>query len=298
MNRCSLVVSTILLLPPAIEAQQDFSKVEIQAIHVAGPVHMLLGSGGNIGVSAGADGILIVDDQFAPLAEKIRAALKKLGEGKLKFVLNTHWHGDHTGGNQEFGREAPIIAHTNVRKRLATRQTIFGKEIEPSPREALPVITFDDSLSVHFNGEEIRALHVAASHTDGDSVIFFTGSNVVHMGDNFFNGTFPFVDLDSGGDVLGMARAVEDVLSKLPADARVIPGHGPLAGAAELRSYLRMLRETTEIVRKRIALGWDLERIKAEGLPGEWAGWGGGFIKTDQWLEIVHRSLSRSSRKP
>ena len=298
MNRCSLVVSTILLLPPAIEAQQDFSKVEIQAIHVAGPVHMLLGSGGNIGVSAGADGILIVDDQFAPLAEKIRAALKKLGEGKLKFVLNTHWHGDHTGGNQEFGREAPIIAHTNVRKRLATRQTIFGKEIEPSPREALPVITFDDSLSVHFNGEEIRALHVAASHTDGDSVIFFTGSNVVHMGDNFFNGTFPFVDLDSGGDVLGMARAVEDVLSKLPADARVIPGHGPLAGAAELRSYLRMLRETTEIVRKRIALGWDLERIKAEGLPGEWAGWGEGFIKTDQWLEIVHRSLSRSSRKP
>ena len=298
MNRCSLVVSTILLLPPAIEAQQDFSKVEIQAIHVAGPVHMLLGSGGNIGVSAGADGILIVDDQFAPLAEKIRAALKKLGEGKLKFVLNTHWHGDHTGGNQEFGREAPIIAHTNVRERLATRQTIFGKEIEPSPREALPVITFDDSLSVHFNGEEIRALHVAASHTDGDSVIFFTGSNVVHMGDNFFNGTFPFVDLDSGGDVLGMARAVEDVLSKLPADARVIPGHGPLAGAAELRSYLRMLRETTEIVRKRIALGWDLERIKAEGLPGEWAGWGEGFIKTDQWLEIVHRSLSRSSRKP
>ncbi len=296
--RASLPACLALFVSQAVVAQQDFSKVEIKVTRVSGAVHMLEGAGGNIGVSAGPDGILIVDDQFAPLAERIRAALRGLGQGQLRFVLNTHWHGDHTGGNQEFGREAPIIAHTNVRRRLATTQTIFGKEVGPSPREALPVITFDDSLSVHFNGEEIRVLHLPPSHTDGDSVIFFTGSNVVHMGDNFFNGMFPFVDLDSGGDVEGMVRAVEEVLGKLPAEARVIPGHGPLAGPSDLRSYLRMLRETTGIVRKRIAEGSDLEKVKAQGLPEEWASWGEGFIKTDQWLEIVYRSLSARPRKP
>src|ERR1041385_3381718 len=187
-------------------AQGDLSKVEIKSTQVSGNVYMLEGSGGNIGVSVGADGILIVDDQFAPLADKIRAALKKLGEGKLKYILNTHWHGDHTGGNKEFGPEAPIIAHDNVRKRLSTEQhSDFFKETTPaSPKEALPVITFDQALSVHFNGEEIRAIHFPHGHTDGDSVIFFSASNVVHLGDDFFAGRFPFVDLESGGSVEGL----------------------------------------------------------------------------------------------
>jgi glyoxylase-like metal-dependent hydrolase (beta-lactamase superfamily II) len=287
---CGLAV----LAPALAAAQRDFSEIEIKSTHVAGAVYMLEGAGGNIGVSVGPDGILIVDDQFAPLADKIRAALKELGAGQLRFVLNTHWHGDHTGGNAAFGREAAIIAHDNVRKRLQAKQTVMGRDIEPSPSEALPVVTFDDTLSVHWNGEEIRVLHFPASHTDGDSVIFFTGSNVVHMGDNFFNGTLPFVDLDSGGDVEGMARTVETVLAGLPAAARIIPGHGPLAGADELRAFARMLRATIAIVRERIAAGQDLERIKAAGLPDEWASWGAGFVKTEQWIECVHRSLTRS----
>src|SRR5918911_3791675 len=153
-------------------AQQDFSKVEMKATRVAGNVYMLEGAGGNIGVSVGADGLLIVDDQFAPLADKIRAGLKTLGEGKLKFVLNTHYHGDHTGGNAQFSAEAPIIAQTNVRKRLATEQTVRGQKVPASPKEALPVITFDESVSIHFNGEEIRAVHFPHGHTDGDAVIF------------------------------------------------------------------------------------------------------------------------------
>lgn len=276
-------------------AQQDFSKVEVKAQKVAGNVHMLQGSGGNIGVSVGTDGILIVDDQFAPLADKIKAALKTLGEGKLKFVLNTHWHGDHTGGNAVFGPEAPIIAHDNVRKRLATEQKseFFKRTTPASPKEALPVITFGQSLSVHFNGEEIRVIHFPQGHTDGDSVIFFTTSNVVHMGDDFFAGRFPFVDLESGGTVEGLMKNIGDIIGKLPADVKIIPGHGPISTLDDLKAYHRMLVETTDIVRKKMAAGKGLADIKTEGLPDEWKAWGTGFIKTDLWIETIHRSLSK-----
>lgn len=278
---------------PAAAQQQDFSKVEIKAIPVAGTVHMLEGAGGNIGVSVGNDGILIVDDQFAPLADKIRAALKGLNQGKLAFVLNTHWHGDHTGGNEVFGREATIIAHDNVRKRMSTEQSGFGRTYPPSPAQALPVITFDKTLSVHFNGEEIRVIHFPNGHTDGDSVIFFTGSNVVHMGDDFFTGRFPFVDLASGGSVTGLIANIEKVLADLPDDVKIIPGHGPLSTKADLRTYLNAIKETTEIVRQRIAAGKDEKAVVAEGLPDKWKEWGSGFIKTDMWLSIVYQDLAR-----
>jgi len=269
-------------------AQQDFSKVEIKATKIAGSVYMLEGSGGNIGVSVGADGILIVDDQFAPLADKIKAALHTLGEGKLKFILNTHYHGDHTGGNAVFGPEAPIIAQTNVRKRL--QQGATGQQ--PAPKEALPVITFDQSVSVHFNGEEIRVLHFPHGHTDGDAIIFFTSSNVVHMGDDFFNGMFPFVDIDSGGDVAGYVKNVGEVLAKLPAGGRIIPGHGPLATADDLKKFHDMLVTTTGIVQQKIKAGKTLDQIKTEGLPDEWKSWGTGFIKTDRWIETIYRSFA------
>ncbi len=278
----------------SVRAQQpDFSKLEIKATKVAGAVYMLEGAGGNIGVSVGADGILIVDDQFAPLAEKIRAALKSLGDGKLKFVLNTHWHGDHTGGNAQFGPEAPIIAHDNVRKRLASEQKIFGNKVPAAPKEALPVITFGDSLTVHFNNEEIRAVHFPNGHTDGDSVIFFTGSNVVHMGDDFFAGRFPFVDIENGGNVVSLARNVGEIINRLPAGVKIIPGHGPLSTADDLKLYHRMLLETIDVVRKQAASGKTLEQIKAQGLPETWKDWGAGFIKTDQWLELIYRSLTQ-----
>jgi glyoxylase-like metal-dependent hydrolase (beta-lactamase superfamily II) len=256
---------------------------------------MLEGRGGNIGVSVGSDGILIVDDQFEPLADKIKAALKTLGEGKLKFVLNTHWHGDHTGGNVVFGPEAPIIAHDNVRKRLSTEQRIeiFKSTVAASPKEALPVITFGQSLSVHFNGEEIKVIHFPQGHTDGDSVIFFTGSNVVHMGDDFFASRFPFVDLGSGGTVEGLTKNIGEILAKLPAGVKLIPGHGPISTADDLKLYHRMLVETTDVVRKKMAAGKTLAQIKTEGLPDEWKSWGTGFIKTDIWIETIHQSLSK-----
>jgi cyclase len=295
MKRHLLVVALLITCLFAVRTSaQDWSKIEIKATKVAGNVYMLEGAGGNIGVSVGPDGILIVDDQFAPLAQKIKAALKTLGDGKLKFVLNTHYHGDHTGGNAAFSPDAPIIAQTNVRKRLSEEQKskFFNRTTPASPKEALPLITFDNSVSIFFNGEEIKVIHFPHGHTDGDSVIFFTGSNVVHMGDDFFNGRFPVVDLESGGDVEGMTRNVGDIISKLPAGVKIIPGHGALTDAEGLKTFHNMLIQTTDIVRKRMAAGKTLDQIKTEGLPEEWKSWGSGFIKTDLWLTLIYNNLS------
>jgi len=288
-----LLLTLLFVFAATAPAQQiDYSKVQMKATKVAGNVYMLEGAGGNIGVSVGDDGLLIVDDQFAPLADKIRAALKGIADKKLKFILNTHWHGDHTGGNVAFGPEATIIAHDNVRKRLATEQKILGTTTPPSPKEALPVITFDQSLSVHFNGEDIRAIHFPHGHTDGDSVIFFSESNVVHLGDDFFAGRFPFVDLESGGSVEGLIKNIGELVNKIPPTAKLIPGHGPISTLDDLKSYHRMLQQTTEIVRGKIAAGKTLDQIKSEGLPDEWKPWGQGFIKTDVWIETIYKSLT------
>ena len=289
-----LLLTLLFVFTAGVQAQTDFSKVQMKATKVAGNVYMLEGAGGNIGVSVGEDGLLIVDDQFAPLADKIRAALKGIADKKLKFILNTHWHGDHTGGNIAFGPEATIIAHDNVRKRLATEQksTVFNTTTPASPKEALPVITFDQSLSVHFNGEDIRAIHFPHGHTDGDSVIFFSASNVVHLGDDFFAGRFPFVDLESGGSVEGLIKNIGELVNKIPADAKLIPGHGAISTLDDLKSYHRMLQQTTEIVRGKIAAGKTLDQIKSEGLPDEWKPWGTGFIKTDRWVETIYKSLT------
>jgi len=293
MKALALAGALAAVAHAAAAQQQDFSKVEVKAIPVAGRIHMLTGAGGNIGVSVGPDGILIVDDQYAPLADKIRAALKSLDAGgSLKFVLNTHWHGDHTGGNATFGPEAPIIAHTNVRKRLMVDQHVLGNTMPAAPAKAWPVITFDDAVAVHFNGEDIQVVHYPHGHTDGDSIIFFTGSNVVHMGDDFFNGMFPFVDLSSGGSVQGMAAAVAQVIPRIPPGAKVIPGHGALSDVNGLKTFSRMLEESLDAVRAGIKAHKSLAEIQKAGLSPEWKSWATSFVTTDFWLETVYKSLT------
>src|ERR1044072_8304796 len=288
----SIILVSLMSLG-AVQAQQDFSKVQMKSTKIAGNIYMLEGAGGNIGVSAGADGILIIDDQYAPLSEKIRAALKEINPGNLKFILNTHWHGDHTGSNAVFGPEAPIVAHTNVRKRLEMGSTTPGRVLQPAAKEALPVITYDQSVSIYFNGEELRVMHYPQGHTDGDSIIFFTKSNVVHMGDDFFAGSFPFVDIDSGGSVEGLIKNIQDVIAKVPADVKIIPGHGPLSTLDDLKKYHRMLVETTGLVGKKIKEGENLKQLQAEGFADEWKDWGKGFVNANRWIETIHRSMTK-----
>ena len=271
--------------------QQDFSKVEIKVTKVAGTVYMLQGAGGNIGVSVGDDGVVIVDDQFAPLAPKIRAALKGITNKPIRFILNTHYHGDHTGGNAEFSKDGPIIAQENVRKRLQSGTTALGRQTPPAPKEALPVITFNDRATVHLNGEDIRAIHMPNGHTDGDSVIWFTQSNVVHMGDDFFNGTFPFVDIDNGGSVRGMAGSVESVIGQIRDDTKVIPGHGPLGDKTSLRAFAEVLRASMAAVDAAMKSGKTLDQIKQEKVLAPWEKWASGFITVDRWADTLYREL-------
>ncbi len=289
-----LAVAIVSAAPPASAQGNDFSKIEIKPTKVAGSIWMLQGAGGNIGVSAGPDGLLIVDDQFLPLADKIKAALKGISpDGTLAFVVNTHWHGDHTGGNPAFGKEATIIAQQNVRKRLATPQDRGGRMSEAAPKEALPVVTFEDGVTIWFNGEEIQVVHVPSGHTDGDSIVYFKGANVVHMGDQFFNGMFPFIDLNSGGSLAGYVKNVADVVAKIPADAKIIPGHGGLATAEDLKTFHTMLVTTTDYVRAQIGKGMTLEQAKAAGLPDEWKSYASDFITIDKWVETLYKSLKK-----
>lgn len=275
------------LFATTLLAQRDFSTVEVKAAKVAGSVYIITGAGGNIGASVGEDGIVIVDDQYAPLAPKIEAALKTISDKPLRFVLNTHYHGDHTGGNEHFGKSAPIIAHENVRNRLKSGTTVRGNQNPAAPKAALPIVTFDQSLTVHLNGEDVRAIHVPHGHTDGDAVIFFTQSNVVHMGDVLFNGTFPFIDLENGGSVKGVIAACEKVLAATPDDVKIIPGHGAVMDKAGMRKYVEMLKATSATVAKALAAGKTADQLKSEKVLAEWESWGAGFIKTDVWIDTL-----------
>ena len=272
------------------ENRQD---VQIKTTKVNANVYMLQGRGGNIGALVGPEGILIVDDEYKALSAKLAAALKELGSDKPRFVFNTHWHGDHTEGNEFFGKDSIIVAHVNVRKRLLDPPVIFGQKTAPYPSFALPIVTYTESLSLHINGEEVRAVHFPNGHTDGDTVVFFKNANVVHLGDDFFNGFFPFVDLDSGGSVQGMINNLAELIRQIPADAKLIPGHGPLATLDDLKTFRQTLVETSNIVQAAMKKKKSLEEIKKAGLPEKYKSWGSGFIKTEFWIETVYRSYSR-----
>jgi cyclase len=303
-HRLAILNLTIaaLFLPLAAHAaqQQDFSKVEIKVTKVSGNIYMLEGAGGNIAASVGEDGIVIVDDEFAPLADKIQAALKNLGitDKPVRFVINTHYHGDHTGGNVPFNNSgSTIIAQDNVRKRLVTGG-IAGNggsikiEDKPAPNGALPIITFEHDVTVHLNGEDIRALHFPAGHTDGDSIIFFPKNNVVHMGDDFVRYGFPFIDVVAGGSIQGMIAANEKAIAQLPADVKVIPGHGALSNLDDVRAFTKMLKETSAVVEKALAAHKTLAQMKEEKILTPWQKFSGDFVTTDAFIETLYNSLT------
>lgn len=295
--RCLALVAAVLLLALPAAAQQDFSKVEVQAQDLGHGIHMLIGAGGNIGVSAGEDGVFLVDDQYAPLTDKILAAVGKISDQPVRFVLNTHWHGDHTGGNENMGKKgALIVAHDNVRRRMSTEQflELFNQKVEPSPEVALPVVTFAEGVSFHVNGEEIHAFHMPNGHTDGDSVVHFKGADIVHMGDLFFNGMYPFIDTSSGGSIDGMIAAADQVLGMVTDSTKIIPGHGPLGSKADLQAYRDMLQGVRDAVAALVKEGKSLDEVKAAAPTQAFdEKWGGGFMKAEVFVPIVYESLKK-----
>jgi glyoxylase-like metal-dependent hydrolase (beta-lactamase superfamily II) len=280
--------------------EPDFSKVEIKATKVSGNIYMLEGAGGNIGVSIGEDGIVIVDDEYAPLADKIQKALKGLGitDKPVRFVINTHYHGDHTGGNGPFsGTGSTVIAQDNVRKRLESGGLVgnggsIKMETKPAEKGVLPIITFEHDVTVHLNGEDIRALHFPSGHTDGDAIIFFPKNNVVHMGDDFVRYGFPFIDVSGGGSVQGMIAATEKATAQLPADVKVIPGHGALSNLDDVREFTKMLKETSAVVQKALDAHKTLEQMKQAKILDPWQKWSGQFVNTDAFIETLYNSLT------
>ncbi len=285
------------------QQNQDFSKVQIKVTKVSGNIYMLEGAGGNIGASVGEDGIVIVDDQFAPLAEKIQAALKelKITDKPVRFVINTHYHGDHTGGNVPFNNAgSTLIAQDNVRKRLeaggaAGNGGSIKMDVKPAEKAALPIITFEHDVTVHLNGEDIRALHFPSGHTDGDSIIYFPKNNVVHMGDDFVRYGFPFIDVASGGSVQGMIDAMEKATAQLPADVKVIPGHGALSNLDDVRAFTKMLKETSAVVQRALNEHKSLDRMKQEKILEPWREkWAPekAFINADAFIETLYNSLT------
>jgi len=289
-----LVASLAAALPAA--AQQNFDSVQVRVVPIVKGVAMLVGSGGNLAVAWGEDAAFLVDDQFAPLTPKILAAISSLTPMPVKFVLNTHWHGDHTGGNENLGQAGALIfANDNVRVRMASEQFIelLKSHVPASPKGALPVVTFNDAVTFHLNGDEINAFHVAPAHTDGDAIVFFRKANAIHMGDLFFNGQYPFVDLSSGGSFEGVIDAVNHVLPMINDETKVIPGHGPLASKADLAKYRDVLVVARDRVRRLIAQKKTVEEIvAAKPLADFDATWGSGFITPEVFLRIVYSSLT------
>jgi cyclase len=287
----------IALAARPVLAQQDLSKVEVTSERVAEGVYMLKGGGGNIGVSIGADGVFLVDDQYAPLTPKIKAAVAALSDKPIRFVLNTHWHGDHTGGNENLGSAGVlIVAHENVRKRMSTEQFMeaFGGKVPAAPAVALPVVTFTDTVTFYLNGEEIHGFHVPPAHTDGDSVVHFRKANVLHGGDTFFNGIYPFIDLSSGGSVAGVIGAADRMLALAGDGTKIIPGHGPLATKADLKAYRDMLETTSGRVAAQVKAGKTLEEVTASAPTAEFeAKWGQGFMKAAPFVAILYKDAQR-----
>lgn len=280
---CSSLLTLLLTLDA--QAQEDrFAKVQITQSQLAPNVYVFMGAGGNIGVSSGDDGLLIIDDQFAPLADKISEALNTLQPGMPKYVINTHFHGDHTGGNSHFGEQGTIVAHHNVLARLSEDKSLS--------KTALPVITFDKGLSVHFNNDTLEVKHLGPGHTDGDSIVIWKTANVIHMGDLFFKDKFPFIDLDHGGSILGYRDNVSAALALINDKTQVIPGHGEMATKNDLLKFKHMLDDSINWMRKEISLGKSLAQIKKQGVPKKWKQWGWEFISEDKWINTLHLGLA------
>ncbi len=298
MRRLTTFLALLLCSAGATLLAQDLKSVRVKITSLDNGIYMLATRvGGNLGVCTGEDGVLLIDSEYAQLNPKVKTAIAAVNDKPVRFLINTHWHFDHTGGNPVFGKEGSlIIAHENVRKRLAVDQRIgtLGREVPALPEEGLPVITFTKSIAFHTNGQEIEVIHMPGAHTDGDGVVLFKKANVIHAGDIFFNCGYPFIDVEAGGDIDGMIEAVKAILKLCDDKTRIIPGHGPLASKEDMETYRDMLCEFRAVVAKEMAAGKDLKTILAEKPTAELdKKWGNVFFQPDKFTEIVFLSLDR-----
>ena len=288
-----------LAAAPTLLAQQDFSKVNVTIVPVAKGIYMLQGAGGNIGLSVGQTDAFVIDDQYAPLTTKIKAAIATVTPMPVRFVMNTHWHGDHSGGNENMAAGgAIIVAHENVRRRMGAEQFMeaFNQRVPASPTSALPIVTFTDGISFFVNGDSVRAMHVKNAHTDGDAIIVFQGANVIHMGDTYFNGVYPFIDVSTGGSLDGIIAAADVVLAMADASTKIIPGHGSLGDKASLRTYRDVMADVRGRVAKLIAKKRTLAQIIAAAPLADYdSTWGKGFMKPDQFITIVLAGMTKAT---
>lgn len=291
------LLATLLIALCTYPLLAQYENVEIKSQQLSENIYMLTGAGGNIAVLKGEDGVFMIDGQFAPLSEKIKTAVERIADADIKFLINTHWHGDHTGGNENFAQMgATIIAHENVRARLSTEQIMkaFSRTVPASPKAAWPVITFTEDLELYLNGENIMIFHVHNAHTDGDAVVYFPNSNVMHTGDSYFSGRYPFIDLGSGGSVEGVIKAVNQILFLVDDDTKIIPGHGKLSNKKELTAYRDMLMTLRDRMKQAIKAGMTFEEIKAANLSKEYdESWGGGFINPEKMINTLYTDLSK-----
>lgn len=293
MKRMLSIAATVLLALPL--SAQDWDAVEMVTESVGDNLYVLHGAGGNIGLWIGEDGVFLIDDQFAPLTDKILAAIAALSDQPIRFLINTHYHGDHTGGNENLGRRGTlIVAHDKLRRRLQSRPIdSSGGWTAEGPAFGLPSLTFNDQMSFHLNGAEARIIHVPHAHTDGDAIVHFMGANVFHVGDLLFNGLFPYIDVDAGGNVEGVIRGVEQVLALADEETTIIGGHGPVATTQDLRQYHTMLKTVRDRVAVLIADGKSLDQVLAAAPSKEYdEDWTWGFIDTTKFVTSIYRSLA------
>ncbi len=291
--RALLLIAILFATISSTPAEEK--KVEFKTFQLSDTVYMLMGRGGNVGISTGEDGLYIIDDQVRPVTKELLQAIRKISDKPIRFVINTHYHADHTGGNETIGGAgAVIIAHDNIHKRMTTEQvSIFmNSTTPPYAKAALPVVTFNDRMSLHLNGETATAYYVANGHTDGDSIIHFPASNVIHMGDMFFNGMYPYVDLDAGGSIEGMVKAADLALSMANESTRIIPGHGQLAMREDLKNYRDFLIKASTNVQALIDQDMNLQQIIAAKPTEEWdEALGKIWIKPAQFVTFIYNSL-------
>jgi len=290
----AVLVLLVFLSPlnyAALAEEVDFSHTNFKATPLAETIYLLEGAGGNVTASIGANGVFLVDDDFAEMAEKLQIKLQELHGGNPRYIVNTHFHYDHTGGNEFFGGSATILAATAVRNRLMTEQTLWKEQYPAAPKQAWPVITYEHSLTLHYNGEDIKILHLPRGHTDGDTVVFFPKSKVVSMGDLYFSGMYPIFHLEHNGSLAGYLKNAEEVWHQIPFDGKIVPGHGPVSTRAELRRFLDMIHASIAAVKRGMQAGKSLREIQRAGLEAKWEPFSHGYLTTDRWLDLVYQAV-------